>query len=214
MGTNVNAERILGWVETERLGVADLLADLDDAAWKAPSLCEGWTVRDVAAHLTLSTRTTWRMVLGGALRARGDWNRMEAEFAVRRAAAFPPADLVAQIRETAASPRRAPMAAPADPLVDFLVHGQDIARPLGRTRAMPPEPTTTALDHVVGSPFYGARKRLRGLRLIATDADWSTGDGTEEVSGPAGDLLLLATGRPAGLAGVSGRGAERLAAAL
>lgn len=211
---SADREKILGWVEAERLSVADLLEGLDDAAWEVSSLCQGWTVRHVAAHLTLSTRTTWSTMIKGVLRARGDWERMEADAAVRRAAAFTPAELIAQIRETAGSPRRAPMAGPLDPLVDFLVHGQDIARPLGLTRSMPPEQTRAALDHVVSSPFYGARKRLHGVRLVATDMDWSTGKGTQEAAGPAGDLLLLATGRPAGLTAVSGPGADRLASAL
>ncbi|MVO88219.1 maleylpyruvate isomerase family mycothiol-dependent enzyme [Streptomyces sp. p1417] len=214
MGVDVDKEKVLGWVREERLSVAALLERLDDADWEAPSLCRGWTVRDVAAHLTLSTRTTWPTMLKGVIRARGDWERMEAEAAVRRAAAFSPAELIAQIRETAGSPKRAPMASPLDPLVDFLVHGQDIARPLGLTRGMPPEQTAAALGRVVSSPFYGARKRLRGVRLVATDLDWSTGDGPQEAQGPAADLLLLATGRPAGLTGVTGPGAERIAAAL
>ncbi|MCP2197825.1 hypothetical protein LX90_001489 [Lentzea flava] len=97
--------------------------------------------------------------------------------------------LIAQIRETAASPKRAPGAAPIDPLVDFLVHGQDIARPLGRVREMPLEPARAALDHVMKSPFYGARKRFRvtgipdlpvpDLLMLATDRKLSTaGDNT------------------------------------
>ncbi|MFI6596651.1 hypothetical protein ACIBHX_10385 [Nonomuraea sp. NPDC050536] len=55
---------------------------------------------------------------------------------------------------------------------------------------------TAALDHVLASRFYGARKRLRDTRLIATDVDWSAGQGPKEVRSPATDLLLLATGRP------------------
>lgn len=62
--------------------------------------------------------------------------------------------------------------------------------------------------------FYGARKRFRGTRLLATDLEWSAGEGPHEVRGPAADLLLLATGRDAGLAGLSGPGVERIAAAL
>ncbi|MFE7761401.1 maleylpyruvate isomerase family mycothiol-dependent enzyme [Streptomyces sp. NPDC057438] len=207
-------ERILRWTEAERLGVADLLDGLDGHEWEKASLCAGWTMRDVAAHLTLSTRTTLLGTIRGAIRARGDWNRMEFDLARERAVRFGPAELVAQIRETAGSSRRAPLAAPLDPLVDFLVHGQDIARPLGRDRPMPAERATAALAHVAASPFYGARKRLRGVRMVATDATWATGAGPDEVRGPVADLLLLATGRPAGLKGVTGPGTDRLAAAL
>lgn len=79
---------------------------------------------------------------------------------------------------------------------------------------MPAEQTVAALEHVLASQFYGARKRLAGTRLVATDRQWSAGEGPDEIRGPTGDLLLLATGRAAGLAGVSGPGAERIAAAL
>ncbi|ATL31456.1 maleylpyruvate isomerase family mycothiol-dependent enzyme [Streptomyces formicae] len=210
----MDREQALEWTKAERLGIADFLEELDADDWGRDSLCTGWTVRDVAAHLTLSTRTTLLDLLKGAIGARFDWERMEYDKARERAARHTPAELVAQIRETAGSPRRAPLSAPLDPLTDFLVHGQDIARPLGRARTMPGPQTVAALDHVVASPFYGAKKRLRGVRLVATDADWSTGAGPAEARGPAGDLLLVVTGRRAGLAAVTGAGAERLAERL
>lgn len=207
-------ERILAWTKAERLGLADLFAELDDHEWEAASLCPGWTVRDVAAHLTTSTRTTLRDTIKGAIRARGDFDRMVADQARELAVAHEPAELIALLRETAGSARRAPGAGPLDPLVDALVHGQDVARPLGRVREMPVEPTVAALDHVRRSIFYGARKRFRGTRLVATDVEWSAGDGPDEVRGPVGDLLLLATGRAAGLATLLGPGVDRIASAL
>lgn len=210
----MDRERVLSWTKAERLGLADFLDDLEGTDWEAPSLCTGWTVHDVVAHLTLSTRTTLPGMVKGMVKARGDWERMEFDAARRRAADFGPAELVAQFRETAASTRRAPLSAPLDPLVDVLIHGQDIARPLGRVRPTPREQTIAALEHVLASPFYGARKRLRGVRLVATDENWSRGEGQDEVRGPAGDLLLPATGRAAGLTGVSGPGAERLGRVL
>lgn len=211
---DMDRDEILAWVKAERLSLADFLDDLGDHEWQAASLCPGWTMHDVAAHLTLSTRSTLLGTIKGAIRARGDFNRMVADEARERAARFAPAELVAQFRETAGSARRSPGSGPLDPLADALVHGQDIARPLGRVRAMPAEPTIAALDHILASPFYGARKRFRGTRLTATDLDWSAGEGPDEARGPAADLLLLATGRAAGLAGLSGPGAERIAAAM
>lgn len=210
----MDRDEILAWVKAERLSLADFLDDLDDHEWQAASLCPGWTVHDVAAHLTLSTRATLLGTIKGMIRARGDWNRMEADLARERAVRFGPGELIAQLRETAGSARRAPLSSPLDPLVDVLVHGQDVARPLGRKRETPAEQTVAALEHVLASRFYGARKRLLGTRLVATDQEWSAGEGPDEVRGPAGELLLLATGRAAGLAGVSGPGAERIAAAL
>ncbi|MFC5747639.1 maleylpyruvate isomerase family mycothiol-dependent enzyme [Actinomadura rugatobispora] len=205
-------DEILAWVRAERLGLADFLDTLDEHEWRADSLCQGWTVHDVAAHMTLSTRTTLLVAVKGAIRARGDFNRMEADLARERAARYGPAALVEQLRETAGSARRTPGAAPLDPLVDVLVHGQDIARPLGRVREMPAEPAIPALEHVLRRRFYGARKRLRGTRLTATDVRWSAGEGPDEIRGPIADLLMLATGRTAGLAALTGAGVARVAA--
>jgi uncharacterized protein (TIGR03083 family) len=205
-------DQIMTWVRAERLSLGDLLDDLDEHEWREASLCPGWTVRDVAAHLTLSTRTTLLTTIAGAVRARGDFNRMTAEAARRRAARYSPAELIAQLRQTAGSPRRAPGAGPMDPLVDALVHGQDIARPLGRVRPMPSAPAVAALDHVRNARFYGARRRFQDMHLVATDVAWQAGSGPYELRGPVSDLLLVATGRSAGLSGLSGAGAEKLAA--
>ncbi|MGK8489459.1 maleylpyruvate isomerase family mycothiol-dependent enzyme [Nocardia asiatica] len=210
----MDLDEIMMWTRAERLGVADFLDDLDDHEWTADSLCPGWNVHDVLAHLTLSNRVTLGTTLAGVVRARGNWNRMTERMARDRARRYPPAELIAQLREGAGWTRRAPGAGPLDPLVDTMIHGQDIARPLGRQRAVPTEQGVVALEHVLRSPFYGSQKRLRGVRVVATDAEWAAGAGPEEIHGPLSDLLLLATGRAAGLAGVTGTGVERLAEAL
>ncbi|WBQ03539.1 maleylpyruvate isomerase family mycothiol-dependent enzyme [Kribbella sp. CA-293567] len=202
---------IMGWVEAERLSFADLLDDLRDDEWTVDSLCAGWTVQDVAAHLTLSTRLTLGMAIWGAIKARGSFDRMEADLARKRATRFGRAELIEQIRSTAGSERHAPGSSPIDCLLDALVHGQDIARPLGRPRPMPVEPTIAALEHVRTSAFYGARKRLRGVKLVATDVDWSGGEGPDELHAPLADLILLASGRPAGLTNATGPGRARIA---
>ncbi|MGY1896829.1 maleylpyruvate isomerase family mycothiol-dependent enzyme [Nocardia gipuzkoensis] len=206
--------KIMMWTRAERLGVADFLDDLHHHEWAADSLCPGWTVHDVSAHLTLSNRVTLGATIAGVVRARGDWNRMTERMARDRASRYTPAELIAQLREGAGWTRRAPGAGPLDPLVDTMIHGQDIARPLGRRRDMPAEQAVVALEHVLRSPFYGSKKRLRGVRVVATDAEWSAGSGPEEIHGPLSDSLLLATGRAAGLAGVTGAGVQRLAQAL
>jgi uncharacterized protein (TIGR03083 family) len=203
----MDRDAILQAVEAERLGLADLLDGLDPGEWERKSLCAGWTVHDVVAHLTLATRLSPLAAIGGMLRARGDINRMIGDAARTRSARYGPAELVGQLRETAGSPERPLGTQPPDPLVDVLVHGQDIARPLGREREMPPERVLPAIEHVWSSSFYGARKRFDGLRFVATDADWSGGEGAREVSGPIGELLLLSTGRPAGLERTTGNGA-------
>jgi uncharacterized protein (TIGR03083 family) len=136
---------------------------------------------------------------------------MERDQAIQRAAQFAPAELIAQIRATASSMKRTPLSSPLDPLADVIVHGQDIARPLGRPLPTSSERTLAALNHVVASRWYGAPKRFASLNLSATDADWSHGQGTDNVSGPAIDLLLVATGRTQALNDLTGNGLARLA---
>lgn len=189
----------------ERRSLADQFDELGDADWAADSLCPEWTTRDVLAHLTLTTRLTKLQAIGGMLRARFDINKMIGDSARSRAHAYTPAEMIAQVRETADSTNRPLGTQIWDPLVDILVHGQDVLRPLGRTRVMPVERAVPALAHVWDSSFYGAAKRFTGLRFVATDAEWSGGEGNE-VHGPAGELLLVATGRPAGLPALTGPG--------
>jgi uncharacterized protein (TIGR03083 family) len=207
----VHRDEIRRAIEAERLDLADLLDGLDPADWSVASLCPEWTVRDVVAHLALGTRLSRPAAIITMLRARGNIDRMIGDTARRWSARYTPAELVAQLRETAGSPRRPPGTTVDDPLVDVLVHGQDIARPLDRGRVILPARAEPALDRVWRSGFYGARKRFRGLRLVATDLAWAAGDGPE-VRGPAGDLLLVATGRSAGLAALSGPGRAAAAA--
>ncbi len=113
------------------------------------------------------------------------------------------------------SRRMAPFLTPVQPLLDVLVHGQDIAVPLGRTRPMPPDAAAAAARAVWVTSFpFGARRKLAGLRLTADDADLVLGDGAgAPVHGPASALLLLVTGRTtAALEHLEGDGARELAA--
>ncbi|RSN35127.1 maleylpyruvate isomerase family mycothiol-dependent enzyme [Amycolatopsis sp. WAC 04169] len=201
---------ILAWTETERLSFADLLESLDEQDWSAKTLCTEWTVRAMAGHLAQTTRNRLKDTLVGIVKAKGDWDRMNTDQAIAYGARFSPAELVAQIREDAGSARRSPGAKPIDPLADVLIHGQDVARPLGIARPMPEEPAIAALEHLLVSPFWGAKKRCKGLRLIATDAGWTGGTGPEEVRGPLVDLLLSVSGRSTGLATLTGPGAALL----
>lgn len=209
----MDAQEIEAAVGAERRALADYAEGLDDAAWATPSLCTAWTVREVVAHLTLTTRATIPFLVRAAIRARGSFDRMEAEEARRRAAAFAPGELVEQLRESAASSRRFPGSTPMDPLMDLVVHAQDIARPLGRAYRSPSRVVVASLGHVAANRFLGGPRRVAGLELVATDADRSSGAGPQ-VRGTAEDLLLVAAGRPAGLAGLAGPGVGVLAGRL
>ena len=192
-------------VSAERRRLADHVADLTDEQWATPSLCAAWTVRDVIAHLTVTTRLTVPRLLRAAARARGSFDRMEVGLAAERAVAYTTVDLVAQLRESAGSTRRFPGSTPMDPLMDLVIHGQDIARPLGRRYVSPPEVVAACLAYVATNRFMGGPRRLSGVRLVSTDTRWTLGDGAE-LRGPDIDLLLVAAGRRAGLAALDGPG--------
>jgi uncharacterized protein (TIGR03083 family) len=127
-----------------------------------------------------------------------------------RAASLPRAEYPRRLRAMVGSRRMAPFLTPMQPLIDVLVHGQDIAFPLGRARPMPPAAAAAAAQRVwdTGFPFR-ARKRLAGLRLTATDTDWAVGSGAP-VEGPIAALLLLVTGRDAAVDQLTGDGVRDL----
>lgn len=211
----MDPERSWAVIEAQRRGIADLLESLTVVEWEAPSLCSGWRVRDVAAHLALAPQAPGpASMFGAAVRASGSFHRLNHDLAVRHAQR-PPEQLVAELREHAAS-RRLPMVTNyRNILFDVLVHGQDIALPLNRRHSTPPEAARAAAERIwsMGWPFW-ARRRLRPWRLSATDVSWSVGRGPE-IEGPIAALLLLLTGRPAALPLLTGAGvgvlAERLA---
>ncbi|MEJ2888335.1 maleylpyruvate isomerase family mycothiol-dependent enzyme [Actinomycetospora aeridis] len=201
-------------ITSERLRLADVLEELAPEEWDDESLCTGWTVKTLVAHLTLTSRLSRLEAFRGVLAARFDINAFIDRSARARAAQYSPAELISQFRESAGWTQRPMGAKPMDPLVDILVHGQDLTRPLRRTLPIAPERAVPALDFVLSTSFYDAPKRLAGLHLVATDTDWSHGDGDRDLRGPAGDLLLVATGRSAGLPALDGPGVAELAARL
>lgn len=203
-------------IAAQRSSLADLLDSLNEEQWEQPSLCADWRVRDVAAHCLIGANP-WspRDMLGQFVRARGNVDRVGHDTAVALAQR-PAAELVAGLRDHADT-RRLPLPVVTNyrhMVLDVLVHGQDIAVPLGIDRPMPAAAAACAATLVweKGWPFW-AKRRLRGCRLVATDADWTVGSGAT-VAGPIAALLLLVTGRPAGLARLSGEGADLLTARL
>ncbi len=198
-------------IDTERSRLADLCEDLSPREWTTPSLCDGWRAREVAAHLTQAHMGLWPATVG-IVRAGGSFDRMIRDSAVRQAA-LPVEEYPRRLRAMVGFRRTAPFISPMEPLIDVLVHGQDIAVPLGRPWPVPVDAATAAARRVwaTGFPFH-ARRRLAGLRLRATDADLVLGSGAT-VEGPVGALLLLLTGRTtAALERLSGDGAHELAA--
>ena len=200
-------------VSAERRRLADHVDGLTDEQWATPSLCTAWTVRDVVAHLTVTTRITVPRLVRAAVRARGNFDRMEVRLAAERAARYSTAELVAQLRESAGSTRRTPGSSPMDPLMDLVIHGQDIARPLDDVYVSPPEVVAACLAYVAANKFMGGPRRLSGVRLVSTDTGWTLGEG-DELRGPDVELLLVAAGRRAGLDALDGPGTTVVAGRL
>ncbi len=199
-------------IDQQRTELADLMETFTEQEWETPSLCEGWRVREVAAHLTLA-QMRLLPALGEVLRARGSFNRMVHDTAVRQAER-PVADYPVLLRAMVGSRRKAPFVSDIEPLLDQLVHGQDMVVPLGRTRQMPLEAAATAAQRAwdLNWPFR-TKKRLHGFKLSATDHPWAVGEGTL-VEGPVRALLMLVTGREVVLPELSGPGADELRARL
>lgn len=202
-------ERVWPLVHSERAALIDDLEDLDDEQWAERSLCEGWTVHDVVAHLIDTALTTRLGFMGGLARARFDFDRQNARGVRRQRGAAPQATLE-RLRQAAA--RRSTPPAPLDSrLVEEVVHGEDIRRPLGLTRSYPQEAVVRSLRLQARTPasFGGAKELVAGIRLTAADADVSIGDGPA-VRGPALSLLLAVSGRQVALEDLEGPGVAAL----
>ncbi|MEU5237304.1 maleylpyruvate isomerase family mycothiol-dependent enzyme [Streptomyces lydicus] len=186
-------------IAAERRELADLLDGLPDEQWDAPTLCAGWRVREVAAHMSMGFRYSFPKVAAELVRAGGSLHRMTDRLARRDAAAASPRQLAAFLRDNAHHPWTPPVGGLASALGHDVVHGLDITVALGHDRFVPEDRLRVLLDHVTArsARFFGAD--LAGIQLRATDLDWSFGTGTP-LTGTGADLLLVAFGRklPAG----------------
>jgi len=195
------------------LDLAERLADLDDEQWNSPSLCAQWRIRDVLAHLTAGAEGAFGVgaIFGGMLRHGFNYNRwVAADGQVR--GQQDPAVVLEALRNAAANRRALPGARPVRSLMHVLVHGQDMCRPLGIKRDLPEAHLVPVADFVKDDVrIFGAKKRIAGLRLTATDMDWSHGSGPE-VTGPAEALVMMMAGRVAALDDLSGEGTAALVA--
>jgi uncharacterized protein (TIGR03083 family) len=207
----MNTDNIWAAVDDERRSLHRLLGQLTRPQWRHPSLCEGWQVRDVVAHIVLSSDATLARIALNLLRARGDFNRMSRDTAIRHARTREDDRLLHELNLTVGSRFTAVGTTPIDRLLDLLVHGQDIAVALGITHPMPTAAAQASLERIWHPRFpFRASTRLAGLHLHATDTGWTAGTGSL-VEAPVSALLLLATGRTsAALPQLGGDGAELL----
>ena len=186
-------------IAAERGELAGVLAGLTPEQWDAPSLCEGWRVREVAAHIVMAFRySTWQ-VLSGMVMARGSFNRMADRAARSDAESLSPEELTAVLKENVDHPWKPPGGGYEGALSHDLIHGLDITVALGLDRAVPADRLRFVLDGVNPRQVKYFGVDLAGITLQADDLDWSYGTGTP-LTGSAQDLLLVLCGRklPAG----------------
>jgi uncharacterized protein (TIGR03083 family) len=198
-------------VHAERAALIDDLEHLDAAQWAQPSLCDGWTVHDVVAHMVNTAAATRIGFAAEMIRAGFDFDRQNAR-GIERARGASPAQTLERLRE--AAPRTSTPLAPLDTrIVEEVLHGEDIRRPLGLTRAYPEEAVVRSLRHQVrtSASFGGAKQLVARVGLSATDADVSFGNGPA-VRGTALALLLVISGRHVALDELEGPGVATLAA--
>jgi len=201
---------VWGAVRDERIALLVDLERLAPAQWEAQSLCTDWRVRDVVAHLVGAVEAGAAALFLAMVRSGFNLQRMLGADARRRSRGLTPGQLLSAYRGTVGSQRLPPGTRPWQMLSDTMIHGQDIRRALGLRREFPPDRLATVMDHLAPvNTILGVRRRIEGLRLRATDMDWSHGDGPD-VAGPGEALLMVMTGRPAALADVSGEGATVL----
>ena len=199
-------------VDAERTDLADLTDSLDAEQWDAPTLCTAWKVRDVVAHVTEGATLTGGKAIVTAAKYGFRVNKMLNDEAIKGGAA--PIEVVkSDWRATVGMRRTPPGVKSAGLLADELIHQQDIRRSLGIPRQIPEDRLRVVLDATAktGAAYLPAKKRIKGLHLVATDLDWEVGDATgAQVSGPGEALLMAMAGRPAALDDLTGPGVETL----
>jgi uncharacterized protein (TIGR03083 family) len=198
-------------IHQQRRALADQLSRLDEGQWEHDSLCAGWTVRDVAAHVISTPAIGWAEMLRMTPSMMRGYNRAIFEDAKRRGRREP-AEILADYERYDGSRHHVPTTTHVEPLIDVLVHSQDILRPLGIDHAMPPDAAAAAADRArLLAPLTGSWRLVRSVRMVAEDVDWARGRGPV-IEGPMQELLMLSCGRDARVETLSGDGRELLRA--
>jgi uncharacterized protein (TIGR03083 family) len=193
----------------EREEFASFLEGLSPQQWESPTLCELWTVRDVAIHTVSYDELSTRGLVGRFLKGRLSIDRINA-LGVADYADRSPEAITALIRAHTEPHGLTGGFDGRIALTDGMIHQQDIRRSLGIPRAIDPQRLRTALDFARFAPTIRGAWHARGVRLVATDMDWSHGKGPE-VRGSGEALLMAMAGRRAALDDVDGPGKAELA---
>jgi uncharacterized protein (TIGR03083 family) len=201
-------------VAAGRRELADELDTFTPKQWDTQSLCNRWRVRDVVGHVIATAEITFGSAFVAMVKAGFRLDTM-LEREARRLGDHSTEELVPRLRRDLDSRATPPGAKPVDVLSDLVVHTEDIRRPLGLIRPLPEDRARQVADHLKGqgARFLPAKKRIDGLRLVATDIDWSTGNGAE-VRGPIESLIMAMAGRKVALADLTGDGVDTLASRM
>jgi len=195
-------------IHAERRALADDLEGISDEQWTTPSLCTGWSVHDVLAHVVATARMSPPRFIAAFAGSGFRFHRM-AEKGIATEKSGGPARTLTSFRslETATT---APPGPKESWLGEAIVHAEDIRRPLGIKRAYPLDAVTRTGTFFAGSqPIIGGKSRVAGVTLKATDTDWSVGSGPL-VEGPALALLMATAGRKVFLDELTGPGVDVL----
>jgi uncharacterized protein (TIGR03083 family) len=196
-------------IAAERGALAEDLADLSQAEWNARSLCDGWSVEDVLAHMTSAASLTPPTFLLDFASTGFNFPKF-AEKGIARQRGATPSETLAKFRAKQDS-RKSPPGPKLTWLGEVIVHAEDIRRPLGIQHTYPTDAVMSVLDFYKDSnTLIGTKNRIAGVTLKATDAEWTHGSGPL-VEGRLVDLLVAATGRKAALDHLSGEGVPTLA---
>jgi len=195
-------------VHAERKALSADLRNLGQDQWDTESLCSSWSVRDVLAHMTAAALMTPPGFFAKLAACGFSFNGVQEKgIAAQKGASA--ADTLAHFDAVLTSVKHPP--GPADTMLgETIIHSEDIRRPLGISHAYPTMAVVRAADFFKGSNLLiGTKNRIAGLRLRATDTEWSYGDGPE-VSGPILSLLMAMTGRKAPVDDLAGDGVATL----
>lgn len=185
-------------VAAELLALADLLGSATEAQWGTPSLCTGWRVREVVAHMTMAARYPGDELMAELRRCDFDFGRLSNEIASRDAE-LPPSQLVGDLRSEVLQHWK-PRGRYRDALNHVVIHSLDVTVPLGVPRRSPDATVRIVLDDLtIGGVHHHFGTNIDGRSLQATDLNWSYGSGSA-LRATAEDLVLVLCGRtvPAG----------------
>jgi uncharacterized protein (TIGR03083 family) len=181
-------------VAGEREDLAELLAGLAQDDWDKTTLCAGWRVREVVAHITMAFRYSAPRFVVGMVKARGSFDRFADRAARRDAAEMSAAELTASVRDNIHHPWKPPGGGYQGALSHDVIHGLDITVALGIDRQVPADRMRHILDDLKPRQLKYFGVDLSGIQLRATDLDWSYGTGVP-LTGTAQDLLMVLSGR-------------------